>query len=61
MATNNIILSCRTGVIDKISDYNLASPKEDRDLCAKNATGTCVNSINSNVKTDIEKLCIGKQ
>lgn len=36
METNNILLSCRTGYIGKITDFGVNAKGEDRSLCRRN-------------------------
>ena len=60
MATDKIILSCKTGVIKQIIDFNIASPNENKDLCVRNTTGICSTTYSPPiVRADLEK-CIGK-
>lgn len=61
MATDTIILSCKTGLIRQIVDFNIASPDESKDLCVRNTTSVCANTYQpTTVRADMEK-CIGKQ
>ena len=60
MATDKIILSCKTGVVNQIIDFNIASPNERKDLCVRNTTSICANTYNpTTIRADLEK-CIGK-
>jgi len=39
METNNIILSCKTGFIAKITDFGINAKGEDKNICQKNKAG----------------------
>ena len=61
MLTDRIALSCKTGVINKIVDFGINAKFEDRDLCIRNTTGACANSIDTTkIQHDIHESCIGK-
>jgi len=55
METNNIILSCRTGTIGKITDFGVNAKGESRTLCRRNQIGKCANAFTDNAKAEIEK------
>lgn len=61
MATDKLILSCKTGAIKQIIDFNIAAPNEQKDLCVRNTTGICSSTFNAaTLRTALEK-CIGKE
>lgn len=59
MATDQIVLGCKTGVISYIVDFGFASKNENKDYCLKNTTGVCANDYNQpKLLKDLER-CIG--
>ena len=46
MASEKIVMSCKTGNITQIVDFGYIAKFEDRDLCVRNTTGVCANSFN---------------
>jgi hypothetical protein len=60
MATNNIIMSCKTGYIAKVTDFGINAKGEDKTLCRRNQVGACANALSDNAKTQIE-TCKGKE
>jgi hypothetical protein len=45
MDANSLFLSCSTGHIAEIVDFGIHAKFEDTDLCVRNATGVCANSL----------------
>ena len=61
MATDKIVLTCNTGVISNVTEFGINARFEDRDLCIRNHTGACANSLDNNrVLHDIQSNCLGK-
>jgi len=61
MASDRIVLSCKTGVIGKIIDFGLNAKFENRDLCVRNPNGVCKNTFNDKiVRKDLEDSCLNK-
>lgn len=61
MASDRIVLSCKTGVIGKIVDFGLNAKFEDRDMCIRNPNGVCKGAFNDNiVRRDLETTCLNQ-
>ena len=45
MAGNKVVLSCKTGVVNRIVDFGINTKFEDKDLCLRNNTGVCTPTI----------------
>jgi hypothetical protein len=45
MDAASLYLSCGTGYIAEIVDFGIQAKFEDTDLCIRNATGVCANSM----------------
>eukprot|EP00347_Sterkiella_histriomuscorum_P023421 403334704 len=62
MATDRIVLSCKTGFIGKIVDFGLNARFENRDMCIRNQNGVCHGSFNEKiVRQDLESTCLNQE
>jgi hypothetical protein len=62
LAADKIILSCKTGIVNRIFDFSFSGEFEDHDLCVRNTTGVCDANAYDPIKLrkDLETNCLGK-
>lgn len=59
MASDRIVLSCKTGSIGKIIDFGMNAKHENKNRCVRDPNGICKNAFNDKVvRDDLEKTCL---